>query len=177
MSANKNTRLAPIPWPMGRPVVTMIFRHKPQHDQAVQQQGHRRSALDCFAGPALRLLEAQVAFGVVERLLDRATPGVPTQHLCDGHLVTRRVEGLHLSPAGRRLDSHYSQRPLRHSVHAGQLIGHKRGNKIPQEPTCPMGSSWTNNPCSAGASSLFKEALSSGPLKSAKVRLKNDGAR
>jgi len=53
--------------------MTMALGCKPQHDQAVQQHRHRRGAFDRFAGPARRLLDAQVNLGVVEGPLNLPT--------------------------------------------------------------------------------------------------------
>ncbi len=102
--------------------MAMPFGGEPRDDQAVQQHGGWRGPLDCFPAPTLRLLETEMAFGLLERLFDRPPSGVPGQHLLGSRLRVGRVKRLRLPSASQRFDRDNSQRPIERAVPTGLTI-------------------------------------------------------
>lgn len=102
----------------------MPVAREPQHDQAEQQHRRRGAAFDGSSRPALRLLEAELALGRLEGLLDRPAHRVPGQHLRGRRVMHRRVERLRRAAAAQRLDRDDPKRTLRRGVDPRLALGH-----------------------------------------------------
>ena len=86
--------LAAIPGTLGESQMAMAFLMKPQHDQAVQHQRHRRGASHGLLGAVGRVLQPQQLFAVFEGHLDGPSRGVGRKNLSSLPVQTGAVEHL-----------------------------------------------------------------------------------
>ena len=76
MSAKEGSPLLRIPGTIGKLQMTMALVMKPDHDQAVQHQRHRRRAAHGLFLAVGRVFQPQQLFAVFEGHLDRPPPGI-----------------------------------------------------------------------------------------------------